>query len=104
MQAKQKNLDEKLELIDRQDSITEKLSTASAIIDCIRMLTAMERMPKSGGGRENGEGYANGHRLRDESAPLALFHAMELVDGAKEASEALFRDLQRTEQTNSAEH
>jgi hypothetical protein len=78
-------------LVKRQDSVTEKLTTAVAIVDCIRILTALERMPSPASSHDNGAGFANGNRLRDDSMPIALHHAMTLIDEALDASDHVFK-------------
>lgn len=64
------------------DAINENLSAAIAIVDCVRVLTALERAPcppLNEGGMNVGEGYAGGVVVRDDSMPDALYHAMQLM-------------------------
>jgi hypothetical protein len=68
--------------VDRQDLIDEKLVAATAIIDCVRVLTALERSES---------GFADGHRIRDKSMPVALAHAMELLGEVQTMSEETFK-------------
>jgi hypothetical protein len=92
MQAlEQKRSEIKMGLIERQDAIAENLTTATAIIDCVRVLTSLERMPSPPNSHDNGGGYANGDRVRDGSMALALYHAMNLISSAREASEDVFK-------------
>jgi hypothetical protein len=58
------------------DVIAEKLTTASAILDCVRIATS---------------GNVTGEVPRDSSIPLAVRHAMTLIEQASSESEALYK-------------
>lgn len=78
--------------VDLQDQIHEALEAASAIVDCVRVLASLERsqsIPKEhrNGALALGNGFAGGSTVRDASLPDALFHAMGLIDRAKELSD-----------------
>lgn len=66
--------------LDIQDEIDSNFDAAIAIIDCVSVLTALERV----GHQEEvklalGDGYANGHVARNDSMPVALYHATVLL-------------------------
>jgi hypothetical protein len=71
-------------VVERKASITVQLGTALAIIDCIRVLTSLERMSVPEKYPDSGDGFANGNCTRDDSMPLALNHAMELIQSAQD--------------------
>jgi hypothetical protein len=71
-------------VVERKYSIAAQLGAALAIIDCIRVLTSLERMSVSENHPDSGEGFANGNCTRDDSMPLALYHAMELIQSAQD--------------------
>ena len=79
--------------LDLTDQINEKISAASAILDCVRVLISLEKLPAlevPDGYLVTGEGYANGNATVDESMPVALYHAMQLMREVKAASGAMF--------------
>lgn len=67
------------DVVNAQDRIAEDLSAAAAIIDCVRILTALEREPIQAGDHSIGDGYVGGITARDTSIPLALHHALGLI-------------------------
>lgn len=70
----------------------DDLKTAIAIVDCVRILTALERAPAGAvtpGKPLTGEGFANGDTLRDSSMPLALRHAIEMMQMAHNEADVM---------------
>jgi hypothetical protein len=74
------------DIIDLQDSANDQLTAAMAIIDCVRVLTTLERAEMPPGDPSIGRGYVGGDTVRDSSMPVALHHAMELIKSAKSAT------------------
>jgi hypothetical protein len=75
------------------DEITSDLSTARAIMDAAKVLTALERARAKAidGTLATGEGYANGHLLCDSTLPTLLFHGTQLIDGIEKKFEQVAR-------------
>lgn len=84
-------IETKAEILDEQDSIETNLSSARAILDCVRVLTALERTQRSDDSAITGGGYAAGYIARDTSVPLALTHAMALIDQAHKTANQICR-------------
>jgi hypothetical protein len=79
--------------LDQINVINENLTTVAAMIDCVRVLSALERTVRAA--REDdslalGDGFAGGHTLHDDSMPAVLHHAMGLLHGANKAADVLF--------------
>jgi hypothetical protein len=72
-----------------EDQIYENLGSALAIIDCVRVLSALDRSTVCSDDLASGDGFANGHKVRDSSMPNALQHAMTLIEHATEGARSL---------------
>ena len=83
-----KQIETNVEILDERDFIETNLSSARAIIDCVRVLTALERTQRSDGDVVTGGGYAAGYIARDNSIPLALTHAITLIDQVNKSNGA----------------
>ncbi len=78
---------------DLNDEINEKYSAALAIVDCVRVLTALERTPildVPEGVLNTGAGVASGFSVCDASMPDALYQAMRLMQEMKTAADLLY--------------
>lgn len=85
-------VDDSKSALDLRDEINETLAAAAAIVDCVRVLTALEGTPpipeeSRQGTLALGAGHAQGMKVRDASMPGALWHAMELIGRAQKLSE-----------------
>jgi hypothetical protein len=81
------------EILQRQDAINDGLSSAVAIIDCVRVLSQLERSAAFDLDSFSGQGSVNGLKVRDGSMPLALYHAMSLIGSAQASSQKLAKFL-----------
>jgi hypothetical protein len=74
------------EIINCFDVLTHDLATARAILDCAKVLVALERAPTSlptsqpSNAGAIGAGFAGGYTLSDKSLPELLHHGMTLID------------------------
>lgn len=66
---------------DHYEVITYNLAVATAILDAAKVLTALHsaRADAKEGSGATGEGYANGFTLRDDTLPIVLDHAIDLL-------------------------
>ena len=69
-----------------------------AILDCARVLSALERMrsrmdPETG--MISGEGSADGHLIRDDSLPDLLYHGTKLLDKLRKRSSEVLREVRK---------
>ncbi len=80
-----------MDKLNAQDSLSMDLTAAAAICDAAKVLTALERAQADAknGSLSTGEGYADGHVLRDKSLPDMLYHAVQLIERAKRTAEAI---------------
>lgn len=77
--------------LDLVDSITRDVAAARAIMDAAKVLTALERALAKAvdGSHVTGEGYADGHTLRDDTLPALLAHGVDLLNQIEDQSNAL---------------
>ena len=70
-----------IEDLDLQDKINANFSAAIAIIDCVKVLCALDHSAASSSenGFATGQGMANGYEVVSDSMPAALYHAVELL-------------------------
>lgn len=82
--------------LDREDAFSQDAVAALAIMDCVRVLCALERTPNAPGAQlANGHGFASGECVTDGSMPAALHHAMQLVRQMQETGEVVMQELRR---------
>jgi hypothetical protein len=80
--------------MDQVDKVHETMSSALAIIDCVRVLAALERTPRQPDAEmATGLGSAWGHCTADDSIPQALYHAMGLISKIGQSAEEAWHEL-----------
>jgi hypothetical protein len=80
------------DLIDQIDALNLDLTAVQAILDCGKILMALERVPASSpepGALTVGEGYASGRALRDTSLQDLLEHGVRLMEAVKATSQKI---------------
>ena len=89
-----------LDLCDHSDAITAALTSAVAIMDCVRVLTALASLPEQHDISKEigvtGGGYVCGVCVRDATLPQALYHAIELISDAEKRNSKII-DLVRSD-------
>ena len=82
------------ELLDREDAFDADATAALAILDCVRVLCALERAAATDScALATGHGYASGECVRDASIPAALYHAMGLVEQMRDTGTNVMAEL-----------
>lgn len=82
------------ELLDREDAFDANATAALAILDCVRVLCALERATAiDSGDLTTGRGYASGECVRDASIPAALYHAFGLVERMRDTGSQAMAEL-----------
>ena len=80
------------QFLDRADAANSNTEAALAIIDCVRVLCALERAPDMVDAElSTGHGYALGNITRDSSMSTSLYHAMGLVEKVNDAAQNMSR-------------
>jgi hypothetical protein len=76
--------------LDRSDRLTANLRVVTAILDCTKVLSALERAPvnREIGELLTGDGFAAGHQLRGGSLPDLLAHGLDLVRQIEQDADA----------------
>lgn len=90
-----------MDTMDRLDKVHEATNAAFAIIDCARVLIALERAPRQPDAEmATGHGYAWGNCTNDDSIPLSLYHAMGLVREIGQSAEEALGELASIRRTH----
>lgn len=78
-------------MVDLVDAMDSDLTAARAIMDAAKILTALERAQAKpvGGALQTGEGFADGHTLRDDTLPALLAHGVDLLNRVEKQSAAV---------------
>jgi hypothetical protein len=80
--------------MDQVDKVHETMSAAIAILDCVTVLTSLERTPcQEDAEMATGHGFAWGYCTSDDSIPLALHHAKGLVQQIGESAKEALHEL-----------
>ncbi len=82
--------------LDREDTFNQDAVAALAILNCVRVLCALERTPAlRGADLMPGHGYAAGECTSDSSMPAALHHAMQLVRHMQDTGGAAMQEVRK---------
>lgn len=82
--------------LDAEDSFNQDAVAALAIMDCVRVLCALERTPNVHDTElATGQGFASGECVSDSSMPDALYHAMSLVRRMHQAGGSAMQEVRK---------
>ena len=88
------------QLLDLQDKLSMDFRSVSAILECARILTALESMPSFNHPRTGmtcGEGCANGNELLKDSLTDLLYLGRTMVDDLNQKAQATLDKVRKTE-------
>ena len=92
--------------IDRADRLNANLRIVTAIIDCAKVLSALERAPinREIGELLTGDGFAAGHQLRSGSLPDLLAHGLDLMRQIEQDAEAFAEQASASQPAEGGSH